>query len=350
MEPVAVIGAGSWGTALALLLADKGFPVRLWVHGREHYEQMCAERENRAYLPGFALPDNITLTRDIEAACRRAALVISVTPSHSVRTVMQQAGPYISDHAIVLSASKGIENETLLTMEGVLKQVLPERLHDRLAFLSGPSFAKEVAQKMATVVVVAAHDEKIAEQVQNLLYCSYFRTYRNSDVIGTEIAGALKNVMAIATGGIAGYGLGHNTRAAVITRGLAEITRLGVRLGASPLTFLGLAGMGDLILTCTGDLSRNRMVGYEIGRGRKLQEVLAETKMVAEGVKTAKSAYDLSRKVGVEMPIIDQVYEVLYREKPMGEAIKDLMGRSLKSEFEVAAGLSAPVQAAQERS
>jgi glycerol-3-phosphate dehydrogenase (NAD(P)+) len=210
--------------------------------------------------------------------------------------------------------------------------VLPAKFHDRLAFLSGPSFAKEVAQRLATVVVVASHDEKVATQVQTALYHSYFRTYRNTDVVGTEIGGALKNVIAIATGGIDGYGLGLNARSAVITRGLAEITRLGQALGANPLTFLGLAGMGDLILTCTGELSRNRRVGFEIGRGRTLKEILNDMKMVAEGVKTSKSAFDLSRKLGVDMPIVTEIHEVLYADKPMGHAVRDLMGRSLKSE------------------
>jgi glycerol-3-phosphate dehydrogenase (NAD(P)+) len=333
MEPIAVIGAGSWGTALALVLAEKGYPVRLWVHGEASFKEMAEAGENRTYLPGFPFPKNLTITRDIGEALHRAFVVLSVTPSHAVRDVMKQAGPLISDHAMIVSASKGIENESLLTMDGVLKEVLPEKFHDRLSFLSGPSFAKEVAQKLATVVVIASHDEKVATQVQNVFYAPYFRTYRNTDVIGTEIGGALKNVIAIATGGIDGYGLGHNARAAVITRGLAEITRLGQRLGANPLTFLGLAGMGDLILTCTGELSRNRRVGFEIGRGRTLSEVLADMKMVAEGVKTSKSTYNLALKLGVDMPIVNQVYEVLYHDKPMGDAIRDLMGRSLKNEL-----------------
>ncbi len=333
MDPVAVIGGGSWGTAIALLLADKGYPVRLWIHSEASHKEILEHGENRTYLPGFPFPQNLTVTRDFEQALHRAQIVVSVAPSHAVRGVMQEAGRYISDSAIVISASKGIENETLLTMDGVLREVLPAKLHDRLAYLSGPSFAKEVAQKLATVVVVSSEDEKVAQTVQNVMYSSYFRIYRNTDVIGTELGGALKNVMAIATGGSDGYGLGHNTRSAVITRGLAEITRLGQQMGANPLTFLGLAGMGDLILTCTGDLSRNRRVGFEIGRGRKLQEILDEMKMVAEGVRTTKSAYNLARKVGCDMPMVNQIYEVLYHDKPMGNAISDLMGRSLKNEL-----------------
>lgn len=334
MEPIAVIGAGSWGTALALLMADKGYPVRLWVHSEDSYREMLEVGENRTYLPGFPFPPNLTVTLDLAEALHRAFLVVSVTPSHGVRDVMSKAGPYISDHAMIVSASKGIENDSLLTMDGVLREVLPAKFADRLSFLSGPSFAKEVAQKLATVVVVAAHDQKIATAVQNVMYNSYFRVYRNNDVIGTEMGGALKNVIAIATGASDGFGQGHNARAATITRGLAEISRLGQTLGANPLTFLGLAGMGDLILTCTGELSRNRRVGFEIGRGRTLTEVLNDMKMVAEGVKTTKSTYDLARKVGVEMPIVNQIYEVLYGDKAIGDAMNDLMGRSLKAELQ----------------
>ena len=334
MEPIAVIGGGSWGTALALVLADKGYPVRMWVHSASSFDEIKSLGENRTYLPGFPFPENLTVTQDLEEALFRATLVVSVTPSHAVRDVIGKAAKHISDNAIIVSASKGIENESLKTMDGVLQEVLPKKFHDRLTFLSGPSFAKEVAQKLATVVVMAAHDEKVASHVQSIFYTPYFRTYRNTDVIGTELGGALKNVIAIATGGIDGYGLGLNARAAVITRGLAEISRLGIKLGANPLTFFGLAGMGDLILTCTGELSRNRRVGFEIGRGRTLHEVLAEMKMVAEGVKTAKSTYNLAAKMGVEMPIVNQVYEVLYQDKPMAKAVQELMGRSLKNELD----------------
>ena len=333
MDPVTVIGAGSWGTAIALLLADKGFPVRLWVHGEHNFKELRDNRENLTYLPGFPLPDNLQVTTDLEEAVRDVKLIFSVVPSHAVRSVMTEAGKYIASDAVVVSASKGIENESLLMMDGVLREVLPRTLHSQLAFLSGPSFAKEVAAKMATVVVVASHDERVAEHVQSALYTPYFRTYRNVDVVGTEIGGALKNVIAIATGGIDGYGLGHNARAATITRGLAEITRLGIGLGANPLTFQGLAGMGDLILTCTGGLSRNRTVGMEIGKGRTLTEILGSMKMVAEGVKTSKSAHDLGRKANIELPIVDQVYDVLYHDKVMSDAIANLMGRSLKAEL-----------------
>jgi glycerol-3-phosphate dehydrogenase (NAD(P)+) len=333
MEPVAVIGAGSWGTALALLLAEKGHPVRLWAHGEKNYRELADNRENLTYLPGYPLPANLTPTRDLAEAVHGVSLVLSVAPSHAVRDVMSQAGPYIPREAIVISASKGIENDSLKTMDGVLHEVLPDYLHSRLTYLSGPSFAREVAQKLATVVIVASADEKIAMHVQETLNGPYFRVYRSTDVIGTEIAGALKNVMAIATGAIAGFGLGDNARAATITRGLAEITRLGVHLGADPMTFLGLAGMGDLVLTCTGEQSRNRRVGFEIGRGRKLAEVLAEMKMVAEGVKTARSAHDLALRHCVDMPITDQVYQGLYHDKPMADVLSDLMGRSLKTEW-----------------
>jgi len=330
---IAVIGAGSWGTALAKVLADKGHAVTLWGRAPEHAADIQAKRVNTKYLPNAPLPETLTATADLEAAVRDKRFVVSVVPSHTVRDVMGRAATAMRPDAVVVSASKGIENETLATMDEVLKDVLPGKIGAQLAFLSGPSFAKEVGIGLPTAVVMASRDRRIAEESAALFQGDRFRVYTSDDVPGVELGGALKNVMAIAAGIIDGLGLGHNTRAALITRGLAEITRLAVRKGANPLTLAGLAGMGDLILTCTGDLSRNRTVGVGLGQGKKLADVLASMTQVAEGVKTSKSAYDLSRKVGVEMPITEAVYQVLYEDRPAKDAVPALMGRAPKHEL-----------------
>ena len=328
-----VIGAGSWGTAIAKLLVDCGHTVKLWAYEIEVADQINAERENKVYLPGFELPLEITATNDISQALSDTEMVFSVSPSHVVREVMSEAGEHIPHNVPIVSASKGIENETLMTVSEILEDVLPMRCQPFLSYLSGPSFGKEVAEYMPTAVVVAAYSDKLAKVVQSALSVPYFRVYTTSDVIGVEVGGAVKNVMAIATGMVDGLGFGHNTRAALITRGLAEITRLGVRMGANPLTFAGLAGMGDLVLTCTGDLSRNRQVGLALGQGRKLDEILSEMKQVAEGVRTTRSVYELSRSLGVEMPIVDQIYAILYRDKDLATAANDLMTRTPKHEL-----------------
>jgi glycerol-3-phosphate dehydrogenase (NAD(P)+) len=328
-----VIGAGSWGTALGKVLADKGSAVTLWGRASDHIDEIQEKRVNARYLPGVTLPPTLRATSDLEAAVRDKRFVISVVPSHTVRDVMGRAGKAMSPDAIVVSASKGIENETLATMDEVLKDILPGKLGAQLAFLSGPSFAKEVGAGLPTAVVMASRDRRIATEAAALFQSDRFRVYTSDDVAGVELGGALKNVMAIAAGVADGLGLGYNSRAALITRGLAEITRLAVRKGANPLTLAGLAGLGDLVLTCTGDLSRNRTVGMGLGRGQTLREVLAGMSQVAEGVKTTKSAHDLAERLGVEMPITDAMYHILYEDQPAREAVSALMGRAPKHEL-----------------
>jgi glycerol-3-phosphate dehydrogenase (NAD(P)+) len=332
-EDVVVLGAGSWGTALAKVLADKGHRTTLWGRNAEHAAAIERDRRNNKYLPDAPLADTLHASSDLAAAVKGKRFIVSVVPSHTTRAVLKEAGASIDGEAIIVSASKGIENDSLETMDDVMKAVLPGKLGARLTFLSGPSFAKEVGKSLPTAVVVGSRDRHLAEAAAELFRGERFRVYTSDDVPGVELGGALKNVMAIAAGMIDGLGLGHNTRAALITRGLAEITRLAVRKGANPLTLAGLAGMGDLILTCTGDLSRNRTVGIGLGQGKKLAEVLASMSQVAEGVKTTKSAYDLSHKVGVEMPITEAVYQVLYEDRPAKDAVPALMGRAPKHEL-----------------
>ena len=329
---IGVVGAGSWGTALADLLAGKGYAVDLWAYEPEVVDSITADRENRPFLPEIILEKNLRASGDIAAVVSGKDLVLMVTPSHETRRVAGLAAAHIPDDAIVVSASKGIENQSHLTMTGILESLLPHK--NRLAVLSGPSFAMEVAQKMPTVVTAAADDIGVANAVQAIFAAPHFRVYTNTDMIGVELGGAVKNVIAIASGIVDGMQLGLNSRAALITRGLVEIRRLGIRLGANPHTFAGLAGVGDLILTCTGSLSRNHTVGKMIGEGMKLDDILKAMRMVAEGVKTAKSVYNLSRKLGVEMPIAQSVYAVLYEDLPPRDALHRLMTRDLKSELE----------------
>lgn len=332
MSRVAVVGAGSWGTALANLLAAKGEEVVLWSYEADVAAWIDGEHRNPRYLDGIALAPSLRATTSLEAAVRGAAFVVSVSPSHVVRRVMGEAAPFVAADAVVVSASKGIENDTLQTMDEVLAEVLPAGPGGRAVFLSGPSFAREVAEGHPTAVTAASRDEGAALAVQALFQTPRFRVYTTPDVRGVELGGALKNVIAIAAGIVEGQGYGHNTRAALITRGLAEITRLGVHLGADPLTFAGLAGMGDLILTCTGALSRNRGVGVELGRGRSLEEVLGGMVMVAEGVRTARSARDLAAREGIDMPIVGAVHDILFAGRTPREAMEALMGREPKAE------------------
>ncbi|WP_298038069.1 NAD(P)H-dependent glycerol-3-phosphate dehydrogenase [uncultured Desulfuromonas sp.] len=331
---IGVIGAGSWGTTLADLLARKGYPVSLWAFEPELAEGMERSRENDLYLPGFVLAENLSVTSDLAGAVSGKEMLVLVSPSQVMRRVMEGAASHIGPDTLIVSASKGIENDTLLPMSDVLEAVLPEGLSGQLAFLSGPSFAREVAAGMPTAVVAASSDAGVARRVQEAFNTDCFRVYTGDDVVGVELGGALKNVVALAAGVCDGLGFGYNSRAALITRGLAEMTRLGVAMGARPETFAGLAGMGDLVLTCTGDLSRNRTVGMELGRGRKLDDILAGMQMVAEGVKTTLSAYQLARKLGVEVPITEQMYSILYEDKDPRQAVSDLMLRRLKSEGE----------------
>jgi glycerol-3-phosphate dehydrogenase (NAD(P)+) len=328
---VAVIGAGSWGTALAALLAGKGHRVVLWSHEPEVTLRINRDRHS-PYLPDARLPDALAAVDDIEAAVSGAEVVLSVSPSQFVRQVMTRAAPHMRDDAILVSASKGIELGSLLRMDEVLSEAVPGDIMDRFAVLSGPSFAHEVAAEAPTAVVVAGRSESVAATVQSVFQTSYFRVYTTTDVIGVELGGAVKNVIAVAAGVAAGLGFGHNTGAALITRGLAEITRLGVAMGARRETFFGLAGMGDLVLTCTGSLSRNRTVGYRLGQGERLEDILADMNAVAEGVRTSEAVFELSRRHGVEMPITEEVHAILHEGRSPADALAALMRRDPKPE------------------
>jgi glycerol-3-phosphate dehydrogenase (NAD(P)+) len=332
-ERVGVVGAGSWGTTLANLLAKKGFSVRLWSFEEDVTAAINDRGENSVYLPGVSLDGNLRATSDLAETVDGAGVVVSVSPSQHVRGVMSGAAAGLRDDVLVVSASKGIETRSLETMNEVLEEVLPAPLHRSLCFLSGPSFATEVALEHPTAVTVACRDSEAGRRAQELFQTDYFRVYTSHDVMGVELGGALKNVMALAAGMAAGLGLGHNTRAALITRGLAEMSRLGVALGANPLTFAGLAGMGDLILTCTGELSRNRSVGYALGQGRALAEVLGEMRMVAEGVETSRAAHALAEREGIEMPIVAEVHSVLFEGRSPADAVRNLMLREPKPEL-----------------
>lgn len=333
-ERIAVIGAGSWGTALAGHAARQGLPVKIWAYEAEVAEAVNQHRENPVFLPGFTLPESLVATLDPAEALADATLVLSVVPSHVVRSVWKNMASHLPENALLVSASKGIEEGTCLLMHEVLAEVVPHLDRERFVCLSGPSFAKEVIQELPTAVVAASESEAAARRVQVCLSCPTFRVYTTDDVTGTEIGGALKNVVAIAVGASDGLGLGTNARAGLITRGLAEITRIAVAHGAKPLTLSGLAGVGDLVLTCTGSLSRNRYVGEELGKGRHLDEILEGMHMVAEGVRTTRSTLELNDRLQVEMPIAEQVYRMLYEDLSPAEATSRLMGRSLKFERE----------------
>jgi glycerol-3-phosphate dehydrogenase (NAD(P)+) len=332
MKRIGVVGAGAWGTALAILLAENNHDVVLWMFEQDYSEETSRLHENRVFLPGFALPLSLKVTSSLETAVRDRSILFFVMPSHTVRTVTTQLLRFLSENTIIICASKGIELDTLMPLSDVLKDVLPSKLHDRLCFLSGPSFAREVAEKMPTAITLAMYDSGIGREAQNVLSNAYFRVYTNPDVIGVELAGSLKNVVAIAAGVLQGLGFGHNSMAALLTRGLAEMARLGSAMGANLQTFSGLAGMGDLVLTCTGGLSRNRSLGVRLGKGERLHDILAGTKTVAEGVKTAKAARDLAKKFNINMPIVEEVYQVLYEQKDPRQAARDLMSRDLKGE------------------
>jgi glycerol-3-phosphate dehydrogenase (NAD(P)+) len=325
----AVLGAGSWGTTLANLLAFKGDEVRLWAYEPEVVDAINRSRENPVFLPGVPLSSGIRALGDVREAVSGAEVIVSVPPSHAVRAVIGGLGESVPPGTLVVSATKGIESDTLSLMSEVFAECLPRI---RFSELSGPSFATEVCQGQPTAVVAAAGDEATAQAAQRIFATPVFRVYRNLDVVGVELAGALKNVIAVAAGIAEGLGLGHNPRAALITRGLAEITRLGVAMGADPLTFAGLAGMGDLVLTTTGSLSRNRSLGVALAEGRSFEQYRASHRSVAEGANTSLAGAALGKRLGIELPIIEQVCAVLFGGKAPREAIAELMGRELKSE------------------
>lgn len=337
MSEIAVIGAGAWGTAISIVLGRKGsHNVRLWAHEREVRESIAARRTNELFLPEHAIPETVLCTNSVEEALQNASIVVSVMPSHHTRRLFRQMQPYLRENMLFVSASKGIENDSLLRMTQVISEVVhsgDRGFTPRIGALSGPSFAKEVAIGDPTAITIASADAELASAVQSEFSDPRFRVYTNDDVVGVELGGALKNIIAIAAGALCGLNLGHNTVAALITRGLAEMTRLVVACGGKASTMAGLAGLGDLVLTCTGGLSRNRSVGVELGRGRKLDEIIAGMHgMVAEGVLTTNAAVGLAQKAGVEMPITQQMHAVLQQGKSVQDAIRDLMGRPSTSE------------------
>jgi len=330
---IAVIGAGSWGTALAKTFCESGHDVTLWAHGAEAARAIAERRENTPYLPGVALPTALRVTNRLADAVPGREVLVSVSPSHVVRQVMTEALGHADGAPYLVTASKGIEEGTLLTMAGVLEDIGGAGAASRVAALSGPSFAREVAGGIPTAVTVAAHERTVSTALQAMFNTPAFRVYSSEDLPGVEIGGAVKNVIAVAAGVSDGLGFGLNTRAALITRGIAETARLGIAMRADPLTLSGLAGLGDLVLTCTGDLSRNRTVGLRLGRGEALADILADMKMVAEGVKNTRTVRALAAKMGVEMPITEQMYAMLYEQKPPRQVVSELMGRNPKPEF-----------------
>jgi glycerol-3-phosphate dehydrogenase (NAD(P)+) len=329
VSAIAVLGGGSWGTTLADLLARKSESVRLWAYEPEVVDAINRTHENRYFLPGFSLAPSLVACAEADEAVTGASVIVSASPSHAVRAVVRRIASAVTPGTLIVSATKGIEIETLALMSAVFAECLPQA---RFAALSGPSFALEVCQGQPTAVVAAARELDTARDAQRIFATPTFRVYSGQDVIGVELAGALKNVIAIAAGILEGLGLGHNPRAAVITRGLAEITRLGIAMGADPLTFAGLAGMGDLVLTTTGSLSRNRALGMALAGGQTLEQYRAAHRSVAEGANTSRAGVALGRRLGVELPIVQKVSEVLFSGKPPREAVTELMARELKSE------------------
>jgi glycerol-3-phosphate dehydrogenase (NAD(P)+) len=329
---VSVIGGGSWGTAFALYLGRNGFRTRLWVREPEIYEAALRERENKVFLPGFKFPPEVSFHHDIEEAGDGVELIFAAVPAQFCRKIYGRLASFLGPGQSLISLTKGVEKKTLCRMTQIMAETFAPRDHVRCGVLSGPSFSREVAEGHPTALVLAAKDPAWAENVQHRLSSQALRIYTSRDVVGVEIAGALKNIVAIAAGVSDSLGFGDNARAALMTRGLAEMTRLGLALGAQKETFSGLAGIGDLVLTCTGRLSRNRFVGSELGKGKSLASIIAGMRMVAEGIATTLSARELARREGVEMPIFEQVYQILYNKKDPRKALADLMSRSLKEE------------------
>jgi glycerol-3-phosphate dehydrogenase (NAD(P)+) len=329
---LAIIGGGSWGTALSLVLAPEFQTVRLWVFEPELARHMAATRETSAFLPGFRLPENVSPSPILAETLLQSDMVIGVMPSQHARELYTAMLPHLAPSTILISATKGLEKGSLLRMSQVIEQVCRPRFEARVVVLSGPTFAREIAQGEPAAVVASSSDLPAAREVQNAFSTPSFRLYTNSDPVGVEIAASLKNVVAIAAGVCYGLGLGSNIQAALITRGLAEITRLAAAMGGKPQTLAGLAGLGDLVLTCSGHLSRNRQVGLELAKGRILADILGSMRMVAEGVETCGAAVELGQKFGVDLPIIQQMHAVLHSAKSPREALRDLMERSLKEE------------------
>jgi glycerol-3-phosphate dehydrogenase (NAD(P)+) len=332
VKRLAVIGGGSWGTALAIVLAPRFEEVRLWVYEADLAERMARTRVNDVFLPGFTLPPNIAPSSELQACITGADIVLSVMPSDHVRSLYGRMLPWLAPEMLFVSATKGIEQGSLKRMSEVIAEVVGQKFAPRVGVLSGPTFAREVARGEPAAVVISSQDAELARTIQRAFSGPAFRLYTNSDPVGVELGAALKNVIAIAAGVCAGLGLGANTLAALVTRGLAEITRLAVAAGGHARTLAGLAGLGDLVLTCHGELSRNRTVGFELGRGRRLEDILAGMRMVAEGVHTTYAAVELAARLGVDMPITSQMHAVLRGEKSPTDSLRELMERSLKEE------------------
>jgi glycerol-3-phosphate dehydrogenase (NAD(P)+) len=333
LKKIAVIGAGSWGTAIAILLAGKEYHVNLWARTPAVAINMQQQRENVQYLAGVTFPEALVVTSDLASAVSGAAVVVIATPTHGVRDTLRSMLPYIREDTYFVSAAKGFEVNSLLRMTEVIASELPFS-NERVAVLSGPNHAEEVSRGIPTTTVIAARKRLVAEFLQDIFMTSTFRVYTNPDIVGVEIGGALKNIIALGAGIADGLQFGDNSKAALMTRGLAEITRLGMAMGARPLTFAGLSGLGDLVVTCTSMHSRNRRAGIEIGRGKTMEEVVAGTGMVVEGIRTTQAAYHLAQKFGVEMPITEQIYKILYERKDPREAVVDLMLRGKTHELE----------------
>jgi glycerol-3-phosphate dehydrogenase (NAD(P)+) len=329
---ITVLGAGSWGTTIALVLHDNHHDVNLWTFDSEQADLIREKHENPQFLPGISLPSDINITTDIEASCHQRDMIVAAVPSQFLRSVLQRIAHLDLDHTVICNVAKGIENGSLMTMSEVLLDVLMHERRENIAILSGPSHAEEVSLKMPTMVVSASFKLRTAKTVQEAFVNDYFRVYVNEDIRGVELGGATKNVIAIAAGLSDGAGFGDNTKAAIMTRGIYEITRLGTKMGAQPITFAGLSGMGDLIVTCMSRHSRNRYVGEEIGKGRNVAEVLSDMTMVAEGVATAKSVHQLAQKHHVDMPMAEEVYKVLFEDKNPRQATLDLMLRDTRGE------------------
>jgi glycerol-3-phosphate dehydrogenase (NAD(P)+) len=334
---IGVLGAGSWGTALSLLLAGKGHRVDLWVYEEDLCDVMKLERENRMYLPGFQLPDAIRPSSSLQDVVANKKVLLVVVPTHVLRSTLNAVKSFIDPDCLIINASKGIENDSLLPIHKIIQEVIPHA--HSLATLSGPTFAKEVAQGIPSAIVAAADRQETAERVQAIFDTDKLKVFTSTDLMGVEIGGALKNVIAIATGIADGLQLGFNPRAALINRGLVEIIRIGTAMGAKPETFSGLSGMGDLVLTCTGDLSRNRTVGLKLGKGLKLAEITASMNMVAEGIRTVTSAYQLKNKFDIQASIIAETYRVLHEGKSPQQALQDVMNVETTSEFSGIKGL-----------
>lgn len=333
-EPIAVIGAGSWGTTLAIHLAELGHPVTLWVREPDLAEEMVRVQENRRFLPGYPLPEAVEPTNDLPLATSSAKTLLSAVPTFGVRAVLRELEPHLAPSSLIITASKGIEQESLQTVSVIMSEEIPPEKRRAIVALSGPTFAREVAKKLPTAVVAASAEADDASAVQALFNTPTFRVYTNRDITGVELAGAYKNVVAIACGVCDGLELGSNARSALIARGLAEMSRLGLALGGDAQTFAGLAGLGDMVLTCTGELSRNRSVGLKIGQGMSLESILKETEEVAEGVQTTPAIVALGAKHGVELPIAEQVKAILYRDKAPLVAVEKLMGREPRAEVD----------------